>query len=263
MPAEPDIMTWFPRREDYEEVVMVAPDETYSEKLQRLFDTIDSAQTSIKEVVDGDSVPLEEKIYRTMDLRQDMDDIADLQKKCEGHADAGAHPDELKKARVGLINLKAYLSQVDIVEFATALRNEFLFKVGSTEGFIPFLDNAEEKIMSRDSRPKTFDEAMEYEQKACLFLKEVVKGNKILKRVQEAAEGVRGNMAVQDLVSKMSERYYVLCKKADARVKNMQNLLMEWKALDEILAPTNPFDMDDLQVKFFVSFLRTYAAYFS
>ena len=33
--AEPDIMTWFPRREDYEQQVSVAPDETYSEKLLR------------------------------------------------------------------------------------------------------------------------------------------------------------------------------------------------------------------------------------
>ena len=77
------------------------------------------------------------------------------------------------------------------------------------------------------------------------------------------------NIAVQDELSKLSERYYVLCKKADARVKNIQTLLVEWQKLDEILEgnlpwpPKKPADMDDLQVKQFVVFLRTYASFFS
>jgi len=258
-------MTWFPKKEDYDEEIVVMPDESFEEKLQRCMDTIESAQNSIKEVVDGDSLTLEKKIYRVMDLRQDMDDIAELQKQCENHADATKAKDELKKASIGLRNLTAYLGQVDCTEFATSLRNEFLFKVGSTEGFGPWLAEVEERIKDTkiEDRPKNFDEAMKYEETACMFLKEVVKGNKMLKRVQEAAEGIRGNIQVQDQFSSLSERYYVLCKKADGRVKNIQVLLREWQALDEILAPTKPQDMDDLQVKLFVQFLRTYASYFS
>ena len=85
----------------------------------------------------------------------------------------------------------------------------------------------------------------------------------MLKCVQRAAENIHGNNDVKDVLSGLSERYYVLCKKADDNVKNIQILLREWKALDEILAPTKPEEMDDLQVKLFVSFLRTYASYFS
>ena len=55
-------------------------------------------------------------------------------------------------------------------------------------------------------------------------------------------------------MSKLSEKYYVLCKKADARVKNIQTLLVEWQKLDEILEPKKPAAMDDLQVKQFVTF---------
>lgn len=154
---------------------------------------------------------------------------------------------------------------MDCVEFAAAIRNQFLFKVGSSEGFGPWLAGVEDKIKISDvsQRPKNYDEGLEFEQKACLFLKEVVKGNKMLKRLQEASEGIRGNIAVQDEFSKLSERYYVLCKKADGRVKNVQNLLREWKVLEDILAPKNPQDMDDLQCKIFVTFLRTYASYFA
>ena len=79
----------------------------------------------------------------------------------------------------------------------------------------------------------------------------------------------KGNIGIQEELAKLSERYYVLCKKADGRVKNVQTLLVEWQKLDEILAPNlpwppkNPLDMDDLQVKQFVHFLHTYASFFS
>ena len=65
-----------------------------------------------------------------MDTAQDMEDILKPQKEIEAHPDASQQQDALKKARVGFINLKAYINQVDCVEFAAALRNEFLFKVG-------------------------------------------------------------------------------------------------------------------------------------
>ena len=50
--VEPDIMTWFPRREDYEDKPEIKPDENYEDKLQRLLETIEAAQNSIKEVVE-------------------------------------------------------------------------------------------------------------------------------------------------------------------------------------------------------------------
>ena len=69
--GEPDIMTWFPRREDYEDApVAVMPDETIEEKVDRLNETISVAQAYIKEAVDGNDLTLELKIYRVMDLYQ-------------------------------------------------------------------------------------------------------------------------------------------------------------------------------------------------
>ena len=68
--GEPDIMTWFPRREDYEDAPVAVADETIEEKVDRLNETIEAAQANIKEVVDGNEVCLEQKIYRVMDLGQ-------------------------------------------------------------------------------------------------------------------------------------------------------------------------------------------------
>ena len=42
-----------------------------------------------------------------------------------------------------------------------------------------------------------------FEQNACAFLKEVVKANKMLQRVQKAAEGIKGNVAVQVITKKL------------------------------------------------------------
>ena len=110
--VEPDIMTWFPRREDYEDKPEIKPDENYEDKLQRLLETIEAAQNSIKEVVDGNTCTLEHKVYRVMDVNQDIDDILKLQKECEGDAGASNCQDTLKKARIGLQNLKVYINQV-------------------------------------------------------------------------------------------------------------------------------------------------------
>ena len=72
-----------------------------------MHETIESAQTSIKEVVDTDNLSFECKIYKVMDTAQDMEDILKLQKVIEEHPDAGNQAEAIKKARIGYINLKA------------------------------------------------------------------------------------------------------------------------------------------------------------
>ena len=49
---------------------VVQLDETYEEKLVRLLETIETSQGNIKEVVDKDTLGLEEKIFRILDLKQ-------------------------------------------------------------------------------------------------------------------------------------------------------------------------------------------------
>ena len=62
-------------------------------------------------------------------------------------------------------------------------------KVGSSEGFAPWLDQNESSIDNKEIKPASYDEAMEYEQASCGMLKDVVQGNKLMKRVKEAADG--------------------------------------------------------------------------
>ncbi len=56
MPGNMDVMTWFPRREDYEVPPAAAVDESTHEKVDRLNEIIENNQTNIKEIVDGDNV---------------------------------------------------------------------------------------------------------------------------------------------------------------------------------------------------------------
>jgi len=264
-----DVMIWFPKRENYEVQEIIAPDETFQEKILRVTSTIEIAKQTIENVIDGDQ-SLEVKIYCTLDITSDLEELQSLHKELDSHPEAAQNTEAIKKAKIGLLNLQAYLSQVDCEQFAAILKNTVLFKVGSSEGFGPWLQKSEDQVNNKDVKPASYDQAMEYEVASCAFLKEVVQGNKLMKRVKDAAEGVeKHNIAVQDELSKLSERYYVLCKKADARVKNIQTLLVEWQKLDQILEgnlpwpPKNPEAMDDFQVKQFVVFLRTYASFFS
>ena len=70
-----------------------------------------------------------------MDITSDLEELTDLHKELENHPDVAQNSEEIKKAKIGLINLKAYLSQVDCEEFATALKNQFLFKVSQFKFF--------------------------------------------------------------------------------------------------------------------------------
>ena len=57
-------------------------------------------------------------------------------------------------------------------------------------------------------------------------------------------------------------RYYVLCKRAEGRVKNLNHLLKEWKRMEDFLAPDEVQDWDDYTPKQMLIFLKTYALYF-
>ena len=96
--------------------------------LQRLIATIEVAQKTIQKVIDED-MTIEEKIYGTMDITADLEELTSLHKELESHPEAGSNADDMKKAKIGLINLKAHLNQVDCEQFATYLKNTFLFKV--------------------------------------------------------------------------------------------------------------------------------------
>lgn len=70
-----------------------------------------------------------------------------------------------------LIAIISFVLQVDLLEFASAIRNEFQFQVGCQQGFGPWLDWAEGAISGDLEKPISFEHAQIVEQKACLFLK--------------------------------------------------------------------------------------------
>jgi hypothetical protein len=94
----------------------------------RLISTIEVAQKHIQNVIDGD-MSIEEKIYGTLDVTADIEELSALHKELEGNEESAKFGDDMKKAKIGVINLKAYISQVDCEQMAAFLKNTFLFKV--------------------------------------------------------------------------------------------------------------------------------------
>jgi hypothetical protein len=121
---------------------------------------------------------------------------------------------------------------------------------------------AEAKVAEGSDKPTSFEHGLRCETEACQFLKEVVRGNKQLKKVQAACDGLRGNVAAQEAMARLQERYYMLCKRAEQKVKNLQHLLTEWKRLEDLLAPPEPKDWDDYTPKQMGIFLKTYALHY-
>jgi len=62
-----------------------------------LIATIEIAQKQIQNVIDGD-ISIEEKIYGTMDITADLEELSALHKELETHPDAGSNADDMKKA---------------------------------------------------------------------------------------------------------------------------------------------------------------------
>ena len=57
---------------------------------------------------------------------QDLQELTDLHKELEKSPEAAGCAADLKKAKVGLINLQAYMNQVDCIEFAAAINNQVI-----------------------------------------------------------------------------------------------------------------------------------------
>jgi hypothetical protein len=53
-----------------------------------------------------------------------LQELSDLHKELEKGEEAAKFAADLKKAKVGLINLQAYMNQVDCIEFAKAINNQ-------------------------------------------------------------------------------------------------------------------------------------------
>jgi len=60
-------------------------------------------------------------------ISENVHELTDLHKELEKGEDASKYAADLKKAKVGLINLQAYMNQVDCIEFATAIKNQVSF----------------------------------------------------------------------------------------------------------------------------------------
>ena len=94
----------------------------------------------------------------------------------------------LAKCRAGLVDYQANVNTIDILKFATDMKNENEFMNGLQQQLVPWMDKGEKVTNVPLEKPKSFEEARETEKQCVFFAKDVRKANKLLAKVEEAAK---------------------------------------------------------------------------
>ena len=86
------------------------------------------------------------------------------------------------------MDYQANVNTIDILKFATDMKNENEFMNGLQEQLVPWMDKGEKVTNLPLEKPKNFEEARETEKQCVFFAKDVRKANKLLANVEEAAK---------------------------------------------------------------------------
>jgi len=255
--ALPAIFWWFPKQEDF--IPPPPTDETCLEKMERISSTIKLSRNEITEILYSDISP-EEKIIRTMELKREADHIKQLFKECEADpetkkTDVG---ELLSKCRAGLVDYQANVNTLDVIKFATDMKNENEFMNGLQQQLVPWMDKGEKVTNVALEKPKSFEQARETEKQCVFFAKDVRKANKLLAKVEEAAKRLaRYQTTADQQIEEQRMRFKKIASVAASRVESMRDLLIRWEEM------TSSVEKDALDFQPLTQFLKCYAIYFS
>jgi len=255
--ALPAIFWWFPKQEDF--VPPPPTDETCLEKMDRISSTIKLSRNEITEILYTDISP-EEKIIRTMEIKREAENIKQLFKECEADPTSkkGEIAELLAKCRAGLVDYQANVNTMDVLKFATDMKNEHEFMNGLQQQLIPWMDQGEATTNVALEKPKSFEDARATEKQCVLFAKDVRKANKLMGKIEEAAKKlVRYQTTAEQQIEEQRMRFKKIASVAASRVEQMRDLLIRWEEM------TNSAQKDALDFQPLTQFLKCYAIYFS
>jgi len=253
----PPIFWWFPKQEDF--VPPPPIDETTTEKMDRISQTIKASRNEITEILYSDIIP-EEKIIRTMEIKREADGITQLFRECEADPEArkGEIGEMLSKCRAGLVDYQANVNTMDVNKFAADLKSEHEFRNGLDNLLIPWMDQGMETANTALEKPTTFEEARAIEKKCVLFAKEVRKVNKLMAKVEESAKRLpSGQTTAEQRIEEQRVRFKKIASTAASRVESMRDLLIRWEEM------TKSAEKDGLDLQPLTMFLKCYAIYFN
>lgn len=253
----PRIFWWFPKQEDF-----IAPppmDETTIEKMERISATIKLSRTAITEIMFTDIIP-EEKIIRTLEIKQEAESIVQLYKECEGDPEVrkGNTADMFSKCKAGLVDYQANVNTMDVCKFAQDMINEAQFKNGLEKQLCPWMDQGEVTANTSLAKPASFEEARDTERACVQFAKEVRRVNKLLGKVEEAAKKLASHQTTAEGQIELQRiRFKKVASVAASRVESMRDLLIRWEEM------TMSAEKDCLDFQPLTMFLKCYAIYFN
>merc|ERR1712228_570881 len=109
----------------------------------------------------------------------------------------------LAKCRAGLVDYQANVNTMDVLKFATDMKNEHEFMNGLQQQLIPWMDQGEATTNVALEKPKSFEDARATEKQCVLFAKDVRKANKLMGKIEEAAK--KNWLGIKQLLSSRSK----------------------------------------------------------
>lgn len=253
----PAIFWWFPKQEDF--VPPPPMDETTTEKMDRISQTIKASRNEITEILYSDIIP-EEKIIRTMECKREAEFITQLFRECEADPEArqGEIGEMLSKCRAGLVDYQANVNTMDVQKFASDLKNEHEFRIGLEKMLVPWMDDGLVTANTPLEKPTTFEEARATEKKCVMFAKEVRKVNKLMTKIDESVKRLpSGQVTAEQHIEEQRVRFKKIASIAASRVESMRDLLIRWEEM------TTSGEKDGLDFQPLSMFLKCYAIYFN
>merc|ERR1719318_1902938 len=185
---------------------------TCLEKMDRISSTIKLSRNEITEI-----------LYT--DIKREAEHIKQLFKECDADPETkkGDVGELLAKCRAGLVDYQANVNTIDILKFATDMKNENEFMNGLQQQLVPWMDKGEKVTNVPLEKPKSFEEARETE-----------------KQIEE-----------------QRMRFKKIASVAASRVESMRDLLIRWEEM------TKSVEKDALDFQPLTQFLKCYAIYFS
>jgi len=252
----PALFWWFPNQEDF--LPPPPADETAMEKMERIGSTIKISRTEINDIMYSDAIP-EDKIIRSLEIKQEAEALFKLFKECEKDPDAkkGDAAEMFSKCKTGLADYESNVKTMDPLKFASDMKIESEFRSGLTFELIPWIDNAEKTTNSPLEKPTSFEHAQQVEKSCVTFAKDVRKANKLLAKVEEIATALVNNKTTAGQeIDEQKIRFKKIASVAASRVESMRDLLIRWQDMQ------NSAEKDEMDFQPLTMFLKCYAVYF-
>ena len=157
--------------------------------------------------------------------------------------DAMEHKEELARIHNFTLELHGKVKQ-ETANFSEDVKFWAEYRTG-IKSFTPWLESAEKETTVGLGKPATLPEALELFDKISMFDKKCLLHSNVLQTAEAASKKMTTHQEADDQVAEMNKRYQKVKKVSDDWLGKVENLVKEWKLLDDTVCELNEWVAKD------------------